>query len=336
MKTIAGKIQGKYKVEVVHPDGSITFPLGDRFHKNMVLNSGLNMLFNGAAPANATSDFSFLSVMAYARIGSGNAEPEPGDQTLGNQIRSTGTYVDVAGNNTVTFDGTAGTVQYKRTFEFSAEITNTNYNEVGVSNAPEGGSPLFARALFGSTVTVVAGSFMRLTYVLELRIDQIANASSVSVSNGGFNGEGDLRLIGTAVDIFGSINQNGSLNVSGLTSLLRGRLPVGSPANIDAQAYLLQNSTFPAVGSGITATFCGTDAADSRSNNAVGSYTLGNYYRDYTFLFPVGRPLDTVANARSILFGTTSAGIQWLLDANQTKATTKSLSTVLRVAWSRP
>lgn len=331
---ITGTLQGKYKVEVVAPDGSVTYPLGNKFHKNLVLNSGLDMMFNGLSPGNSYRDHSFLGLMSYARIGSDNTTPAAAQSLLGNQLNATGSFRDAVGANSITMNTSTGVVSFQRTFEFAPEVANVNYNEVGVSNDPGLSISLFSRALFGSTVTVLTGSNMRLTYILDVTIPLIVTPASVSVSAGAFNGEGDIRLVGTQAGLFGTINQNGTAGTPGASPLLRGRVPATSDL-VESAAYLLQNSAFPTVGSALVPTYCGTNASDSISNAATGTYTLSSYQKDLTFTFPTGRPVADVSNVRSILFGGTTAGIQWLLDANQQKLTALALAPVFRVAWDR-
>lgn len=330
-----GKVEGKYKVEVVSPDGSISYPLGKDWHKNIVLNSGLDMIFNGAAPANATTDFGFTAMMAYARVGTGTSTPVATQSTLDAQTQSCGSYNSTAGNNKVTFNTGTGAATFQRVFEFTPVGSNITLNEVGLSNSPTSTDPLFSRALFSSPVALLGGQNLRLTYAVTVTIPALVTPVSVSVSSNGFNGAGNLYAVGAFSGVFGDINADGTPSGGtdgSIPSILRGK-------SLAYRGYLTTNASAPSVNTNLTKSFAGTSANDSRSSNPTGSYTTGNYYLDSTVVWPLGTPANDVSNVNSIAFdnvngSTVSQGVLWVFtNQPQSKISSYTLTTVLRITW---
>jgi hypothetical protein len=337
---IQGTAKGEYQFVTVDPNGVERLPLGDTWHENMIVNSGLDMLFNGAPPANATADQGFLSCMAYCRLSaSETGSVSDTDTTMTLQQASSGSYVKSNPNGTntinqVTFDNTDPLIKatFQRTFVFAPSGVSRNWNGVGVSNSPINTDPLFSKAIPGGVVTVQGNEELRVIYKLTLAIPK--DTLAIDIDNGGFDGDGQLQAIGTYANLFGGINANGTQTggLSGSTpSFLRGKIaPTG---------YLLSNASLPATDTNISPTFVGTNSADSvHTTSSALSYTNGQFYRDFTVTWGAGRPAANVSNIRTLLFGPTGSathGLAWNLDSNQSKTNTQSLSTTIRVAWGR-
>lgn len=317
-----GKISGEYLVSVVGTDGTERFPLGKSFRPNLVLNSGLDMLF-----AVGQAGGGFGGVMVFCRVGTSNTAAAVGQTTLFNQLKSSNSYVITAGANGSSSDTGAGTRTHKRTFQFTAEVSNVNYNEVGFSNLGGSGDNLFSRVVFPATVTVNTGEILRVVYQLRLSVGQTITSQAVSISGGGFDGEGDIRVCGSFDQLFGTINSNGSETVNEASWIL-GR--TGRPS------YLLTNTAFPGVNTNITPTYVGTSQSDSASGNSTGTYTAGNFFKDLTYSWPPTTPANSVSTIRAIsLSGVTNCPL-WILDSAQSKANTQTLSLVNRISWNRP
>ena len=337
---IAGTLKGRYKFITVSPDGRESYPLGDKWHDNLILNSGLDMLFNGAPPANAPTDLGFLGVMAYCRLSEGETgSVSPTDTLLANQNTSTGSYVktnpsgtDTVNQVTYTTDSTYIKATFQRTFVFPPQNAAKNWNGIGVSNSAAALDPLFSKLITVGTVTVAGDAELRVVYQLTVNVPK--DHISVTISSGGFTGNGHLMAVGTYANLLGGINANGTQSggTSGsVAAFLRGReAPTG---------YLLSNTPLPSTNTNIVPSFCGASLADSiHTSSTAGSYTTGQKHRDSTVTWAAGRPTSSVTNVRMLLFGPAGAathGLAWHLQNNQSKGATNSLSATVRVAWDR-
>ena len=337
---IKGTVEGKFKFIVVDENGKERYPLGNTWHKNMVVNSGLNMILNGNAPANFPNDFGFTSMMTYCRLSeSETGTVSPTDQFMNIQGASSGLYTKTnpSGTNTInevtySSDSSYYIATFQRTFVFGPSGVARNWNGIGISNSPIQTDPLFSKIITTGSVTVSDIEEFRVVYQLTLRFPK--PSASVSVSSGTFNGEGDIKLVGQYASLFGGINSDGSPSggvSGGLPSILRGRSA--------SRGYLLTNTTFPADNTNITPTYAGVDANDSlATSSSLGTYTNGTYQRDITVNWGAGVPSTSVSNIRSFIFSPLNvgnAGIMWILDADQSKGDTNSLSATYRVAWAR-
>lgn len=315
-----GGVSGEYKIIVVKQNGAITYPLGKKFHKNLILNSGLDMLFvNGAAGQG------FGSVFTVCRAGTGNTAVNIADVTLSNQVSFSTSFDAAAGANGTTIDTLASRAIHKRTFNFGVAASNVNYNEVGFSNNSSSVSNLFSRVILPATVTVLTGEILKVVYQLSCTLLQTTTGSEVTLSNGGFNGTGSIKCVGAYSSIFGSIAANGSEAVNNAPDFL-GRLSNG---------WLLTNSIYPSPNVALSPLYAGASSSDSQSVTATGLYVGGTFFKDLTYVWTATIPVNTVANIRAVIFNAVSNGIMWLFNAAQTKANTTSLTLVNRVAWTR-
>lgn len=322
MMNLNGKINGEYLVSVIGQDGIERFPLGKKFRPNLVLNSGLDLLF-----ASGQAGGGFGGVMTFCRVGTSNTAAAVGQTTLFNQLKSTNSYLTTAGACGSSSDTGLGTRTHKRTFQFTAEVANVNYNEVGFSNLGGAGDNLFSRVVFPATVTVNTGEILRVVYQLRVSVAQTITSQAVAISGGGFDGAGNIRVCGAFDQLFGTINSNGSETVNSASWLL---------GRTGAAAYLLTNTAFPGVNTNITPAYVGSSQADSQSSNGSGTYTAGTFYKDLTYSWAPTVPANSVSNIRSIsLSGVTNCPL-WILNSNQSKANTQTLSLVNRISWSRP
>lgn len=333
-------LQGKYRFEIHREDGSIHCPFNGAWVPNMVLNSGLDMMFSRSNPADEVGSKGFLAPMTYCRL----SETETGtvsasDQFLSLQQVYSNSYVRSSSTGTVAInsvsygsDANYCWADFQRTFVFAPSGVSRNWNGVGVSIDPGSLSPLFSKVILSPNVTVLGTEEFRVIYKLRVKLPLAAVATSLS--GGTFSGAGSLLAVGAYLDLFGSIASNGTslyADTNSIPHILRGN---GTPS-----AYLLSNSAFPNTGVAITPAYSGSGKADSTAGTVTAAtYTSGTFYRDYSATWATGRPVATVSNVRSIFLGNTSdpsAGLQWLLSANQTKDTGKALTATFRIAWGR-
>lgn len=337
---IKGTVEGKFKFIAIDEKGNERYPLGDKWYNNMVLNSGLDMILNGNAPANATTDEGFTSVMAYCRLSEfETGSVSPTDQFMNLQGAASGSYTktnpsgtDTINQVTYSTDTNYYIATFQRTFVFAPSGVGRNWNGIGVSNSPSNLDPLFSKVILTGTVTVLGTEELRVVYQLTFRLPK--NALSISRSSGTFNGEGDIKVIGQYATIFGGINSNGT--PTGGTS---GSVPQILRGKGVSSGYLLTNSTFPADNTNLTPTYSGINSNDSlATSTSLGTYTNGTFVRNIIVNWGAGRPQVSVSNIRSLIYcpqNVVTSGLLWILDNNQSKGDINSLSTTYRVAWAR-
>jgi hypothetical protein len=70
----------------------------------------------------------------------------------------------------VTVDKPTTTIKFKNHYDFTAEVANVNYTEVGVSSQSGAGANIFSRMLLAGAVSVEEGQQLRLKYELTVKI----------------------------------------------------------------------------------------------------------------------------------------------------------------------
>ncbi len=237
--------------------------------------------------------------------------------------------------NSVAYDSDATWIwaDFQRTFVFPPSGTNRNWVGAAVTHTNINTDPVFSRVVLPATVTVLGTEELRVIYQLRVRIPKVAAA--VALTNGGFDATGDIKAVGAYSAIFGGITstgiETGATAANSLPHIMRGN---GTPTG-----YLLANSAFPSEGAAITPSYSGISQADSTTTTSTpATYTNGNFYRDFPLIWGTNRPTASQPDVRSFLLSTTTptGGIQWLMDADQTKAPDKALSATFNIAWARP
>lgn len=119
---------------------------------------------------------------------------------LASESKRTSTYLTGTGNCGYTDGGTPGvtalTRTLKRTFDFTAEVGNVNYSEIGISWTASVGNNLFSRILFeGGAVTVLTGQQLRIVYELEVTLSPSITAVSRTAAITGWAASDGTELI---------------------------------------------------------------------------------------------------------------------------------------------
>lgn len=329
-------LKGRYRFEIHKQDGSVELPFNGNWVDNTVVNSGVDMMFTAGTAG--SSEYGFLVPITYCRLSNNDARPvvasDPSSWLLQFQQRQSNSYVasTVGGSatvNSVSYGSDSNWIwaTFQRTFVFAPGGVDYNWNGVGVSNSGGNLDYLFSRVPLSPVVTVLGTEEFRVIYQLQVKIP--INSAATVLSSDTFNGDGSVRVIGTNAEIFGSINANGSSSGAGLNSvahILRGN---GTPTGL-----LLSNAAFPSTGSSIIPSYAGSSQADATASAVTApTYATGNLHTDWTASWYANKPAALQNNVRSILLGTTSAGIQWLMSANQTKSPAKRLDATFRIAW---
>ena len=131
--------------------------------KNLITNTGLDLLGQGTAYAN---------VFTRCAVGTGNSTPIITQTKLDSQPASatTGTYLTSGGGVGTSYPNTSTTV-LKRTFDFALGALAGTFAEVGFTNSAAADPFLFSRSLIQSAgvptaVTVLVSQQLRVVYTL--------------------------------------------------------------------------------------------------------------------------------------------------------------------------
>jgi len=193
------KMQG-YAVGYEILQGGITVKKVDFDYpvSNMVVNSGKDFICAPTASITASnygkSSNPISAATRYMARGSGSTTTSAGMTTLESQIGSrTDQYLAGDPYTGVRYDKSNGIIYLRKTYDSETEESNQNINEVGFFNADSGGV-MFSRVVLPSTVTVLTGQQLRLTYELQVTIGPIApTADAPAITDWTTDGESQLE-----------------------------------------------------------------------------------------------------------------------------------------------
>ncbi len=238
--------------------------------------------------------------------------------------RSTGYTTDTSDNGTTFL---AGTLTFKRSFIFAAEVGTVNYREIGWSHTATVGTNLFGRDLFaGSGLVLIAGQ--QLKAIAELSVT-LSPASSTAFVNP-ITGWGDDGTCGIERAALARVNADGNSNNSEEWLGLEPSTP------IIAKAWTLTTST--------TAIAAMTNAAGVGVAQKItcisAAYVSGSFERTFTGKATIAEL--NAANWRSICFGSrhgssaqTYSAFRVLMNTDQTKLSTHTLELTFKISWGR-
>lgn len=241
--------------------------------------------------------------------------------------KSTETYLTGTGNCGTADSGSAGDrhrTMY-RTYDFTAEVANINYTELGWTSTGQPSSALWSRTLVtGGTVTVLIGQALRVYYSVN------------TVFNPSVSTPGTLAVTGWPVAP--AVTTDGDYGISFIeidTVTTAGTTTSGSGTALDPRGYssnkqiqLSTATTYPTWGS----PFPSTNAAWGAGVQAA--YVAGSFEVNYSYTFLVGAANRT--DWRQVQFGQLGGACAgFVLDEAQTKDNLHTLTLSVRMTYSR-
>ncbi len=364
-------IKGEYQIQVISPDGSISFPIGEQFHKNIITNIGLSRLITHSTRQynyNYTaSDTTYTETTVYCRVGSSATAAAAGDTQLGHQLLDPApTYTFYTGtdaNKTETASALTGVVTHKRTYQFAAVgPSGATINEIGLGWHPIDDNTLFSRFVTPSAIVLADGQILRVVYQLTVSAPQYATATSVSGLSSGvspdiFNLAGTtpsagIKLVGGVRQVFGLLNTAGGFSYDSSDYSSSGNLWTlvsqgeSGGAEKGLGYYLSSDATFPTVGVDITASVIAGSGSQNRVSRSPDVDIVTNRYVDCVYEFTVSQPTNSASNVRAVIFrgmtyggqlaaGNGSPTLALRFNSDQTKLDTHKLQIGLRSGWTR-
>jgi hypothetical protein len=336
------KLEGRFKISVVKADGTERFPIGKGYHKNLILNSGLDLFFthSTAYSSGSYSGPSFIpELSANCRIGIGTTAAAVTDVALVNPVKWQASYNLATNANQTTYNLAAGSCTYKRTYDYSSEVGTVVYTELGIAPLQTGN--LFSRIVI-APVTVNAGEQLRVVYELTVTISQYITPTAASGSSGTFNCAGNLKFVGQLSKLFGSVGANGNRVNGWYSCVLNGNTaftPIFNGAqyvNDGLSVWLSAHSAFPASDTDLSP----LTALAGKSQGSNTAYVAGTFTRTAEWVFSATNPIATVNTINTIIISSiqfqstsnfTGNGLQLLLTSIQTKEVDYKLT--LQFTW---
>jgi hypothetical protein len=309
-------VQGKYKVQILHPRGTITKPFGDDFIPNVITNAGLDAAMSG------TGLYTFVN--QYFKAGTSATAVAVTDTAL--NAWWAGSNVKTGSGAGTTNDTVNGAATHTQSIDFAAAGSGVTLNEFGAGNSTSNTGTLYTHSLFPAAVTLNTGDVLRVAYTLTVSIPATVTAVPISLSAiNGFNISGNMKVVGTFTNIFGLFAAGGTLT-GGFDEYIRNSLASTNTVLCSAP------TTFPTVNASISTTALGTSVSGS-----LATYTNGSFSRNQTFIWVPSNPSSTVSNVNGILLNSssTSTGVYILLTSAQTKANTNTLTVITNCTMSR-
>lgn len=341
------KIGGQWKIAVIK-NGAETYPLGEKFRNNLILDNALNVLAKGESSIDyAGTTFATLAGFLYAMpvLGDGGAAPSNSDTALANQLQTAITTENICEKISDTINGV---FSIKKVYNFPTPSSEITVREIGMKTAY--GGLLISRFLLPSPILLAPDQYIRLYYQFNVSISSLITPQTISLSNGGFDGSGQFKLCGRFDDIFNGIDSAGNPSIPFGDSPRSSFMPYQSQFCVNADctrtcfstAYMFESDlVIPAVNSSIATEWAGQRLSEIGGTIIPSAYVNGTFYRDIQYIFS---PSNISQNAYigGILFTVTMDNRQntwdgwlWKFNTPQLKETTKTLTINLTQSVSR-
>lgn len=248
------------------------------------------------------------------------------------ESKRTATYL--TGSPNCETSRTGAILRHRRTFDFSVEVTNTTFSEIGLCWALAGANTTFSR-IVPPPIPVLSGQFLRVVYELSLTLSPTL-PSHVNPPIGGWpvlpattnDGDEQLQYVGMS-----------SINSSGATTAFDNANTCNEPSGFGSP-----NSMWVSSDSSALQLFAQTPVARTGqlgdSVTTAAPYVSNSFQQDKIGTFNVGQANSN--SIRAIGIGNTNisqvyrdTGWMILFDEGQTKPNTHVLEINVRYSWSR-
>jgi hypothetical protein len=346
--TISLKPESEWFFEVRRTDGTIRYPFGDKWIKNVVLDQFKNQVLThgGFAFRNTgtNTDYDFLNLFFQHSQTSNRADIEIGTSNTAAVSTQTALQAFSKSDNGYYFIGNSATISpttgdlvvtIKKTFAF--ETGTITYREAGLKVNPvsqTGVAGIVSPGLLINRVTfadLILNAGEQLIATVAIRVPTLTvTGQTISISaQNGLNISGTLRLVGTTNRNLGinTLTSGGTLtnNSTGWGTIF----PTSQTASGISTLNLSTNSThaaFNTASSGLN-----TNAA---TTSGWATYTTNNFFRDYTGQWASGGSNITFQSINLITSNNGTSGYQLLCTSSQTKVAASTLSLSLRFSLS--
>ena len=225
-------VDGKWRVEVVCPNGQVKKPLGDKWRKNLIQDRGLNYIngtWSTSFIASYTAQGRSIDNFAYSALFS-DSSSEPFSVNNAKQIGANeNTYwtkrltsnVD-ENTNPYIDDENEGSRTFRRAWDFPSLvagetktireilITSSSYGSTSTAADQVKGSeyplitsyPVISRFVLPEPITLTEFQFLRLYYSIKVTVPSIVNPVELTLESGDFDATGQLKLVGEWSRIF--------------------------------------------------------------------------------------------------------------------------------------
>ncbi len=317
-------IGGKWKVEIIHPNGTVEKPFGDELRNNLITNVGIDLAMGRSvnAPNYKTTTSPANIIPNLIRQAAYGNNPTPAQVTDTDLTISRILTSDSSGDNvgagdtsstqdcTVEYNTTFGFAKFTRVYDFPIVTGPTSIRDIGIySQNDNNARNLFSRMVMPSTIVLATGQFLRLTYELQVNIPALVTGVPITVSSGLFNGGGQLKLVGRYQNIFGTMTNRGVPVYDTVDSGHARRC--GWLMNGSSTSTITNRTTthmvsplidFPSPDTSINFIQVGTTVnSDPAAGIIFGLYTSGQGYQDITYSFRTLNP-TVLSNIGGIMF----------------------------------
>jgi hypothetical protein len=346
---IRPKIEGVFEAEIRRADGRIEKPW-DGLAKNAILNDwrdqALNRTFSGSSANSAmikmlftgsgigvtcavgTSDADAAASARFAMqsavtglTGTYRALAAPARTSTGTPASGNAAIVDASTGNAVltrrfSFDAEAGPVTYREATVIQNGTNNFLWPDSFVATSVNG---CLNRLVFPAPISLGAGDALTLTFSLVIPTLAVTGQTVSLAAQNGMDLSGTLRLIGSEANILGGTVTAAGVPTPSNSGTTAGAGQGGSIFPGNPRCGLTTASTFPTALTNTTG--MNANPSDSQGWSA---YAMGSFFRDFTATWNSASGPFTFRSVTLYLGGGTN-GYQLLLNADQTKATGRTL-----------
>lgn len=319
---------------------TVTLAGGSFLFTNTATDAGKMLKWDSGEEARIVTitDTTHAEVATSGTIAAGEFISYNTNQTgLTTELKRTNTYLTGAGNSDTTINAGAGTIAFKRTYDFTAEVGAVTYNEIGFSRVATVSNNLFSRILLSSGVALVSSQQLRVVYTLTVAFSPFSSTAIGASPITGWAGATGNAQVQYPNMAYIDTSTGATEKVSGFVHAAKAFEP--SQVGSGVTAWLCTDTTaFNSFGSNGPDRSSGALQSGSSTN---GSYTSLSFTRTKSCVFTTSDGNGTTW--RTIIFGGIPSnpnsfarqGYVYIMGSNQTKDNVHTLTLNLVLTWGR-